>query len=110
VNIAKQKEKAKPAANLAFMMVPPVELFPEHLPFQTEVQIVTKQRECPAMRFLNDGLPLTLTKKEREDSLDLPFRSQGIRLARLKLSAIHYWAAGALLADVAAPGDFGVER
>ena len=91
-------------------MVPPVELFPEHLPFQTEVQIVTKQRECPAMRFLNDGLPLTLTKKEREDSLDLPFRSQGIRLARLKLSAIHYWAAGALLADVAAPGDFGVER
>jgi hypothetical protein len=76
VNIAKQKEKAKPAANLAFMMVPPLELFPGHLPCQTEVQIVTEQRECPAMRFLDDGLPLTLAKKEREDSLDLPFRSR----------------------------------
>jgi hypothetical protein len=54
VSIAKQKEKAKPAANLAFMMVPPLELFPEHLPCQTEVQIVTEQRECPAMRFLDD--------------------------------------------------------
>ena len=53
-------------------MVPPVELFPEHLPFQTEVQIVTEQREWPAMRFRDDGLPLALAKKEREDSLDLP--------------------------------------
>jgi hypothetical protein len=41
VNIAKQKEKAKPVANLAFMIVPPLELLPEHLPCQMEVQIVT---------------------------------------------------------------------
>jgi hypothetical protein len=48
VNIAKQKEKAKPAANLAFMIVPPLEVFPEHLPCQMEVQIVTGYKECPA--------------------------------------------------------------
>jgi hypothetical protein len=52
-----------------------------------EVQIVTELKECPARSFLDDGLKLTLAKKEREESLDLPFRSQGIRLVRLNPSA-----------------------
>ena len=91
------------------MIVPLLRCYHEHPDGELKTKIVTEQKECPAASGLSmrtaDGE--TSKKCEREDSLDLPFRDGALKEKSFRCS---YCAAGALLAEVAAPADFGVER